>query len=202
MNTLIWLAYSQHKREILIMANIIANIPFSGFYQSVHDGAIEQAIILEKDNDTDFDESKISFPHAFKQYANDYTNLLSKEIGIPFSFVELTSPKEYNFSTDVITVNIDEKEVDKMLNEADKNILSEIIADNCTSHSGFISLTSNNIDDWLKTPVTEFKPSQIELIIQAYIDTKFEDGHQDLENSISDDMQSNGYASNAIYATE
>lgn len=184
------------------MANIIANIPFSGFYQSVHDGAIEQAIIFEQDNDIDFDESKVSYPHAFKQYANDYTNLLSNEIGIPLSFVKLTSPREYNFSTDVITVTIDEKEVEKMINEADKVILNQIILDNCTSHSGFVSLTSNNIDDWLKTPVTDLEPCQIELIIQAYIDTKFEDGHEDLENSISDDMQSNGYASNAIHATE
>lgn len=184
------------------MTNITANIPFSGFYESVHNCAIEQTIIFEYDNDSNFDESKVSFPHAFKQYAEDYTNLLSNEIGIPLSFVKLTSPREYNFSTDVITVTIEEKHLIQIISETNKDILNKIIVDNCTSHSGFISLTSNNIDDWLNTPVTEFKPHEIELIIQAYIDTKFEDGHEDLENSISEDMESNGYVSNAIYSNE
>ena len=86
--------------------------------------------------------------------ASEYIESELKDLGLitSITFEGLTSPKEYNFSTDVVDVIID------LSDENKKNIIQyisdheakfeEYIEDHFTSRDGFMSFIENGIDAW------------------------------------------------------
>lgn len=89
-------------------------------------------------------------------YTAKYSELIRDELGVEnelqYSF--LCSPKEYNFETDQIFVDMTVPNLNKfytkvqMLMWENKKYLSEVIRRDFTSRDGFISFLPNTFDDW------------------------------------------------------
>lgn len=87
-------------------------IPFDGFYESFTDDAIDLGLeLLEEENeDVDLSET-VNFGKLRQAIAekvtSEYNEAFKEAVGIDLKlkFLELDSPREYNFSTDAIFVS-------------------------------------------------------------------------------------------------
>jgi hypothetical protein len=151
-----------------------STIPFSGFYETIHNSAIGQAIdSLFNDNDTllyrFYGEDCINYGEMYKEYARQYTQAFAQKTKLPVIFDELVSPREYNFHTDRIFVQISPGFVKGLFAIVDKDVLRQRIKEEYTSCEGFISYYSPNLDDWSED-VTEWDHNQIETLISVAVD--------------------------------
>jgi len=104
------------------------------------------------------------FEFDYEKYNQEVSKYLAEQIGkylvkncfvSECNFESLYSPKQYNFSNDIINVDY------KISEENHKNILTylndnldafkEYLKNRYTSCDGFISFHSNNVSDWLKS---------------------------------------------------
>lgn len=134
-------------------------IDFGGFYESWHDDAIEGAI-YEQDEDGDivsFDNPCVPIGQAQVQYCKEWLDLFNTEIGTELTFINLESPREYNFSTDLIEAGYTKADYNKVRAYIVENQLGdeleEIYKETTTERSGYIPFHSyielfdhNNID--------------------------------------------------------
>ena len=111
-----------------------ATIPFHGFYNSLHDAAFDSALEQEGREVGDVDWRK-----AFHGYAAEFAKQFLREINIQGQFDRLESPREYNFTTDRIFVDIPLPEVVRMLAEVDPETLNRVAEERHASRSGFFS---------------------------------------------------------------
>lgn len=135
------------------MSNYILN--FGGFYESIHSGLVECAVEnLFEDDEGNFDHDgfdNYNFREAFNQYAEEYVNkiseVLSHDMGldVDIKFVELISPRFYNFTTDKIEVSISDRHCDIIIGHVIDNYhdeVMELVIDSTTSRSGYIPFYS------------------------------------------------------------
>lgn len=97
-------------------------MPFEGFYESNASMIIDDAIESELENNkVNYDD--ISFNHYAKvreQFALDYVSAFQEimenefDITIELKFNSIESPKEYNFETDSIYVEIKDEDINKL----------------------------------------------------------------------------------------
>ena len=144
---------------------MLATVPFSGFYESVHMDALER----EGEDFPGADWRKVFFGYAGR-------------------FESLESPREYNFSTDRIFVDIPADEVRRMLAAVDPETLAQVAKDRHTTRSGFISFYSPWVGDW--GPVDDWDCNQIGTLVIAFVD----DDERDWQ--ICEDMECKGTTSN------
>ena len=125
-------------------------IEFGGFYGSIHDGLIENAIERHlMVNSQHWNEVSIDWLANYelyaKWYALEFERFILAECGVTvtFSNIELKSPREYNFKTDTIEAAISAS-AEKALIEAYKNDPAFIgfLSEATQSYSGFISFYS------------------------------------------------------------
>jgi hypothetical protein len=162
------------------MTKYLTTIPFSGFYESVHSMRIDDAINQHFDDHEGSGENKtpwhldLNYSKAMNEYAKDYLDAFSKEIGIPLEYDDLESPKEYNFTTDRIFAYINEEDLIKLRDSLDTDDLEKMIADRFTSRDGFSSFYQNSLSSdgqpdyktsWDK-PVTEYDHNQIGTLLE------------------------------------
>ena len=174
------------------------SIPFSGFYESDHNYLIEQAIeyIFETDKDcggspavpdiiyyTDKMDNKAIEIDYCKLYVMAFAEKFEDITGIvlPVSFKDMTSPREYNFTTDRIFSDISLETVQALYDESakdDHESLKSKIRERFTSYDGFISSYDNDLsgDDWNK-PLEQWDHNQIETLILAVL--HIHGGHAD-----------------------
>ena len=90
----------------------------------------------------------------------------------PLVFVELSSPKYYNFSTDRIFVKISCKFIEELKKKIDKFALGKAILEQFTSRDGFISFYSNDVNEWLgqKEP---WDHNQVCLLLEVLLVSKY-----------------------------
>ena len=138
---------------------MLATIPFSGFYESVHMDALER----EGEEFPGADWRKVFFSYA-KAYATEYLHAAC----IVGEFESLESPREYNFSTDRIFVDIPADEVRRMLATVDMETLAQVAKDRHTTRPGFISFYSPQVGDW--GSVETWDCNQLETLIIAFVD--------------------------------
>ena len=154
------------------MNKLESTIPFCGFYNSLISSDIEHQIgqQVEWDADTfDLDENEqqilwdnyldINRSYFYNQIAEDYTNFYIdalnerlKGFTLKATYKFFTSPREYNFSTDRIFIEIDENHAIDFIKYIIKNYKKELekkIQDRFTSRSGFISNYKNSLDLWI-----------------------------------------------------
>ena len=155
---------------------MLAVIPFSGFYNSLHsselDLALEQMFSDDSGNPNDglvsraFDLVQWRSVHA--AYAAHYAAAFCEEFEITgATFESVTSPREYNFETDRIFITLPESEVTRMLTETPRETLDAVAAEMFTSRSGFISHYSPDVDDW--GPCEEWDHNQCFALLLAYV---------------------------------
>jgi len=112
-------------------------IPFSGFY-----GAIHSDELFRVDDSITIDVKKF-----YTLYADEYTELINRELDIKLEFLRVESPTEYNFQTDKILCDISAQDAEELRCEYWYN-LKIFARDNFTSRDEFVSFINPNFEEW------------------------------------------------------
>ena len=194
------------------MKKIEIELPFSGFYESLHNQFLEDAIesAFNYDYETgedvelgdDYDQARwdadINWPEIQENYSKAYVEEFGQEFDLDLEFVATTSPKYYNFSTDRIFANIPLEQIERIRKEAEAHVdYAEFIKERYTSYDGFWSNFSNdsNDKDWTKE---ELDPVQYRSILDFWIE-KISDAHEDWDVFLMDDFRGNGGMDDLVY---
>lgn len=153
-------------------------IPFSGFYESIHnyqiDSAIESIVMLDDNcevvcslRELLFDA--IDFRAVHEGYAREYLDWLCSEYSFQAKSICLDSPNYYNFSTDRIIAEIELSEIERIFSLVDKDKLEDKIKERFTSRSGFISFYDNSLDAWPES-LDQWDANQVGTLVECYLD--------------------------------
>ena len=129
------------------------NLNFGGFYESIHDQIVENAMGYYfdfVDHETgEIDKEKMWFIGADIwefgriKYSKSFLDVMNDTIGTDLKFEVLYSPNFYNYETDQIICNISKKDILKVFDfikkENLKNKVFSIIKEKTTSYDGFIA---------------------------------------------------------------
>lgn len=166
---------------------------FSGFYESIHDGVFddEENQIIEDYPGHGYDD--FNFKCDWIAYSKNYAAAISREIGLKLEFMELTSPREYNFTTDKISVYIDTKTLKKISSVLNSYTLKNLIKRRFTSRDGFISWYSNNIEEWKEKNVKDWNCVELGTLLDAWlVENEFDSESNDLDFIGYEYCQGNG----------
>ncbi len=187
-------------------------IPFCGFYCSTADEQIDYELEslfnyqMEEISDHEIDHqdrfdilrSCADFYNIHQEYAKAYVQAFGDhfeyqyDFVLPITFVELTSPREYNFTTDRIFVEISLETVQRLFVESeDANhiTLKQRIHDRFTSRSGFISFYSNDIEEWLEKPLANWDENEVGTLLESVMLLHGTDEDRiDFENEVLDTL--------------
>lgn len=127
---------------------MLTTIPFSGFYDSLHSGAVDQAIEQMFANDRGVPnkglisalQSRCRYQQVYVNYAKFYVEAFANKFKITsLKFDELSSPREYNFTTDRIFAGISLEDARRIHSETSTAALAKLSHDEFTSRDGFAS---------------------------------------------------------------
>jgi len=119
------------------------SLPFSGFYYGFFDYQFDsyaEAVEL-----TDDYIDSIDFKPLMLSYCKHYVNEVSHNLGVELKFSSIYSPREYNFSSDKLYVEVPNSLIEKALKT---DSLQEFATKWFTSRDGFISFYEPNIELW------------------------------------------------------
>lgn len=185
---------------------ILTTIPFSGFYNSIHNDNIEQAenqLFTDRDTGTESNDglqarfnAKCDYWKVYDNYARAYAKQFADHFKIKsLKFVELNSPKFYNYSTDVIVCSISRVDLRAIYKATDRQKLTDHVRESCTSRSGFISFYDPDIKTWGQ--VDNWEMPQIELLLDVYCEQETDAADfNDYELYSMDGYRGNGYFEN------
>jgi hypothetical protein len=154
----------------------LVTLPFSGFYQSLHDGEIDREIAsMFSDRDTGCDRNqglesalfdKCDFRQVHQAYTQAYAEKFAQEFKVKgLKFESMSSPKEYNFETDRVFALVSKKELTRIYRNLDKSVFADVLKDKFTSCDGFSSFYSNDVKDW--GPIASWDHNQYGAILLA-----------------------------------
>lgn len=186
---------------------MLTTISFSGFYNSVHDSNCEEDLRRTFANDCGevredifyLAQDKVDWREVYEKYATNYAENFAYEFHIKMEFESMKSPREYNFSTDVIYCTIEPGEVQRIFAAVDKALLEEVARENFTSRSGFISFYDPDFSSW--GAITEWDHNQVGALIRAYALQQNPDFDQWGENGLMENAQCNGHIENWVFAS-
>lgn len=208
------------------MRKLEIEIPFPGFYNSALDMMIEYEILtmfdFEGTGDTDLVPEDFHMKYCghngavavAKLYAEAFNDYLDTEfdIKIDLPFKEMTSPKEYNYSTDRLFCEISEQDIKKLVKLVSNKRLQEVITARFTSCSGFVSSYSNVLKDWLAKDYLDYDHNELGTVLIAAVlsqidgmkgwcsETKhFEEHYSPEPYSLMQSASGNGEISNAVF---
>lgn len=166
---------------------LAVELPFSGFYESSHDAAFDswlesETYNIEEDGGTPEQVEKlqtlfidsINWKAAHNAYAKEYADALEtvlKDDGgraIPLTFLEMTSPRFYNYETDRIYCEIAEDDLRHMLATVTPEAWAAMVQEKCTSRSGFISFYSNDASEW-PSDLSEWGEARLGMLLTCYL---------------------------------
>lgn len=141
---------------------------FSGFYESIHSGVFdsEEEYIMEEYH-KEYDDFRFKYDEV--GYCKKYVSAISSEIGLKLEFMELTSPREYNFTTDKISVWITSKELKIISSLLNSDTLKNLIKKRFTSRDGFMSWYSNDIEEWKEKKIQDWDCVELGTLLDAWI---------------------------------
>lgn len=157
-------------------------LPFSGFYNSIHGGegsnidrALEDGFNYDYETDMDKEVPDIwGADYDYKaielEYCKHYVEAFGDKFELDLTFDEMTSPREYNFSTDRIFCLIPREQIDKIRKEVEAHKdYPQYIKDRFTSCDGFWSFYSNDHKDeeWTRDTLDE---CQYAVVIRFWLD--------------------------------
>ena len=178
-------ATSETTREV--------GIPFCGFYESAASYLIERdwesrvydtfcdfkeipqnKKVLEslKDKYSSLIENGLDYKKAKAEIVEKWIEIVSGELGIPLTFGELSSPREYNYTTDKIFCYSELTDLKKILETTPRDMLIKQMEYRHSSYDGFISYISNDITDWESEGVENWNCHQWETVIGTFIMSK------------------------------
>lgn len=173
---------------------MIITIPFSGFYDSIHNDNVEHELYsgvftdhatgcTNNDRLSELASDSIDWRELYIDYAKEYVDAFNNELGLNLVFNELSSPKEYNFTTDRIFCEISLQQAQKLWDETDGLTLKKYAAEMFTSRSGFISFYEPDFYFW--GPLHTWDHNQLNCLMYAWLD----DNHSEQDVFISDDKK-------------
>jgi len=194
------------------MNKLESTIPFDGFYESFISDDIDHQIGQQIEWDTDIydlneDEQQILWDnylsvnrsYFYNQIAKDYTNFYIdalnerlEEFTLNAKFNLLTSPREYNFETDRIFIDIEKNHAIDFIKYIIKNYKKELenkIKERFTSRSGFWSHYKNGLDLWTQD-YSEWDHNQIGTCFELF-DLEEEDINYSLREYLSETIMDN-----------
>lgn len=159
-------------------------IPFSGFYESLHSGAVddaEQQIFSDRRTGCTRNQGLeaalfniCDYSGVYTAYAEAYAENFAHEFKIPsMKFLKLRSPREHNFTTDRIFVEISREDAYRIRAETDEWRLRNLARDMFTSRDGFMSFYSPDVDSWGE--VEDWDWNQLGCLMAAYADQECND---------------------------
>ena len=200
------------------MNKLESTIPFDGFYNSYISSDIEHQIGQQIEWDTDIydlnedeqqvlDDSYLSVNRSYfyNQIAEDYTNFYIDNLNAKLNYAYpdhgftlkatykcFESPKEYNFTTDRIFIEIEENHAIDFIKYLIKNYKKELenkIEERFTSRSGFSSFYKNSLDLWPKD-YSEWDHNQIGTCFELF-DLEEEDINYSLRDYLNETIMDN-----------
>ena len=194
------------------MNKLESTIPFDGFYESFISDDIDHQIGQQIEWDTDIydlneDEQQvledsylsINRSYFYNQIAEDYTNFYIDALNerlegfkLKAKFNLLTSPREYNFETDRIFIEIEENHAIDFIKYIIKNYKKELenkIKERFTSRSGFSSFYKNSLNLWSKD-YSEWDHNQIGTCFELF-NLEEEDINYSLRDYLSESIMTN-----------
>lgn len=156
---------------------MLAIIPFSGFYNSVHDAALDDTFNRMFSDDRGdpnpglveraFD--LVNWTAAHVAYAQAYAENFGLHFKLPsLRFESLSSPREYNFTTDRIFVEVSIEDVERVFDAVSAEALTKAADGMFTSYSGFSSYYSPNWRIWGEP--SEWDHNQVYCLFTAMAD--------------------------------
>ena len=110
-------------------------IDFGGFYHSIHSELIDDRIEY-----FEIDEDKVNYKETCNSYCIEFINSINDMLELNLKFIQIDSPKFYNYSTDKIEAEINENDFNKLkdtyLNSSE---FVDYVNENSKSYDGFIS---------------------------------------------------------------
>lgn len=172
-------------------------IPFQGFYDSDWDAEIDMVIedLAEYLAETHTGDMMAAiYEHAdFKslrqRIAKQYAEQFAHAIGLPLTYVEMDSPKEYNFTTDRLFMAGTRALWRKLRKEVLSGDLHNHATERHTSRSGFISFYSPDTSTW--GHVDTWDLNQRGTLLRAWLETKGFDA-KEIEADCLETMRCNG----------
>lgn len=175
---------------------------FGGFYQSTFDSFFDNEIenIIEnynEENETDLTSDNFIFKFDWVGYSKkiaehtiDYIKEELPNLINGYQYQDLYMPREYNFNTDEIQIELDfNKDVLLELFAENRIELQEKIKDKFTSCSGFVSFVSNDYNVWLEALINfdkndKYTPIMVAQIIEFLLEGEYR--FSDTESSIAE----------------
>lgn len=180
---------------------MLATIPFSGFYNSSHEYEIESTIeqmFTDPETGCYSNDGLVMALHkgciykdVFIAYAKYYAKAFSEKFNIPLEFESLESPREYNFTTDVIYCTVELKDMVELLGKVDLDAFAEVAKELFTSRSGFASFYDPDINAWGN--IAGWDHNQLGALLQAYARQETGDFNSEEELFLMEHAQGNGY---------
>ena len=165
-------------------------IPFAGFYETHHDELITEAIEQGFNYNYETDEEQevpdiwgadIDYTAIHIEYCKRFVEEFADAYDLTLEFDDMTSPREYNFSTDRLFVIAEKSQIDKIRKEVyEHSGWAEYVKENFTDRDGFWSFVSSDWqdEDWQKDVLSE---AQYEVIIRYWLNQ--------IANQIGSDME-------------
>ena len=185
---------------------------FPGFYESECQDQLDQCFEMDleqleseygatKDQtdrfaelaDDTLDWKAIHLAYA-KSFVEGLNNLLEPDIELQFE--KMTSPREYNFSTDAIFVKMSQSALKKILAETPKEALEKLIKAQYTSYDGFQSYYPNSLKDW-PADLAEWAEPQLGALLEAFMLETVDPDDLEIEQLMN---ECNGEVSACYYA--
>lgn len=173
---------------------IEVRVPFQGFYQSIHEDAIDRAEEMRNEELEESEQEVVSLTNEnIREYVGHYLTRLSGRLPCDDDFTDfrVISPREYNFDTDQVIATLHANTLRVLLADVrslDAQGFRERVRDELAPRSGFAPYYSNDLADWPEDPA-EWASAQLELLIRFYMEAEH---GEDWEMSIVEEMQGNG----------
>ncbi len=207
--------------ENAAMSNIekaIIQLPFAGFYESVHgqqlDDAQERdaehfassdnedypnAVGMEESDLNDILFQMADYRKGFEKYARDYVSAFAgyvkQETGVDLGleFEKLESPREYNFDTDRIFAYIPVSVLGTLKSVVSLENLAEVIKERHESRIGFASFYTTDIEAWNAKPLADWDHNELCTLLIAWMRQEIaEDADEAInDNAIDYDSEMN-----------
>lgn len=189
---------------------LIVQLPFAGFYESIHDEQLDRA--MERDAEYFASSDNDSYPEAVgmeesdlceilndmadwkkahesysRKYVAAFEGVVKQETGIDLrlTFHSMESPRFYNFDTDRIFAQIPLAVVEALRAAVTLGNLAEVIKERHESRSGFCSFYTTDIEEWARKPVSEWDHNKLETLLIAWMRQEIK---ADADEAINDDV--------------